>query len=136
MDKKDTILIVDSACDQSMMGASSCKVLSSTSLFYSVDGALTGMTSNKPLQVKNVAVLISDPYSDFKIVAIVNQALFIPDKNHNESLLQPNQARNFGTRIDDCAKHHQSIDGKPGKQCIRVPHQVMCQPTASPTWAW
>ena len=40
---------------------------------------------------------------------------------HQEALLQPNQARDFGTIVDDCAKIHTGTDGKPGGQYIRVP---------------
>ena len=122
---KDNILIIDSACDQSMVGSGQCHVMSSTNLFYNVDGALAGMYSSTPLQVKNVAVLITNPYTQDKIIGVINQALFIPDTSHHEALLQPNQARSFGTKIDDCAKHHFNIDGKPGKQCIKVPgHEI------------
>ena len=79
-----------------------------------------GMHSEKPLQVANVATLIVNPYTKDKIVIILNQSLLIQDSDHREGLLQPNQARSFGTAIDDCSRHHLGVDGKPGTQSIRV----------------
>ena len=83
------------------------------------------MHSEKPLQVANVATLIVNPYTKDKIIAVLNQSLLIQDPNHKEGLLQPNQARAFGTAIDDCSRHHLGVDGKPGRQCIKVPdHKI------------
>ena len=80
-----------------------------------------GMHSVKPLQVANVAVLIVNPYNNEKFVAVLNQSLLITDENHREGLLQPNQARAFGTAIDDCSRQHLGVDGKPGTQSMKVP---------------
>ena len=79
------------------------------------------MQSPTPLQVNNVAVLITDPYSNLKYVAIINQALSVDNPSHHEGLLQPHQAQAFGTTIDDCSIHHKTVGGTPGKQCICVP---------------
>ena len=70
-------------------------------------------------------MLITDPYSNDKIVGIINQALHIEDDNQLESLLQPHQARSFGTLIDDVPRHHLGIDGKAGTQCVKVPGHVI-----------
>ena len=110
----DDVMIIDSACDQSMIHSSACLVLSHTSVSFHVDGAMSGMVSQAPLSVKNVAVLVVDPYSSQKVVAIINQALYVDDDTHGESLLQPHQCRQFGTAIDDCAKHHLGVNGEPG----------------------
>ena len=120
-DDGDTIMIIDSACDQSMIPSTCCRVLESTSQYFYVDGAMPGMRSSAPLQVKNVCVLITNPYSNIKLIGIINQALYINDDSHYEALLQPHQARSHGTAVDDCARFHQDSDGNPGKQCIKVP---------------
>ena len=100
-------------------------VLSSTNEWFHVDGALDGMSSGEPLQVKNVAVLVTNPYSHNKIICIINQALYDKSPNQREALLQPHQARSHGTAIDDCASFHLDVTGKPGKQCIRVPDRTI-----------
>ena len=118
---EEHIMVIDSACDQSMVHQHACKVLSYTSEFFNIEGAMEGMASTDPLQVVNAAVKITNPYTKDSIIGIVNQSLLITDKDHHEALLQPNQARQFGTAIDDCAKHHLGVDGRPGQQCIQVP---------------
>ena len=117
----EDIMIIDSACDQSMVHRRACKVLSLTGEYFTVEGAIDGMTNDAPLQVANVAVLVTDPYSKNKLICIINQCLLIDNEKHREALLQPHQARCFGTAIDDCAKHHTGVDGRPGNQCIKVP---------------
>ena len=115
------ILIIDSACDQSMIHISSCRVLKKSSIYFHIGGAMQGIESKEALQVCDVAVLITHPYTNEKVVAIVNQCLLITDNDHFESLLQPHQLRSFGTAIDDCSSHHLGVDGKPGKHCIQTP---------------
>ena len=97
-----------------------CYILNYTSKFFHVDGAINGMSSSTPLQVVNAAVKITDPYGGNSFIAVINQALLIDDDGHVEALLQPHQARDFGTAIDKCAKHHKGVDGKLGKQCIKT----------------
>ena len=89
---------MDSACDQSMISSRSCIILSPTTIYFNVDGAMTGMSSNEPLQVMNVACLVTDPYSGSKLIAVINQALLINDIQHYESLLQPIQCCLFGKK--------------------------------------
>ena len=109
----DHIMIIDSACDQSMVHSSACMVLDYTSEYFRVEGAMSGMTANKPLQVVNAAVKVTNPYDkNDALICIINQALLVVDDNHVEALLQPHQARNFGTAIDECARHHVGVNGK------------------------
>ena len=98
-DPTDHVLVIDSACDQSIIPASACLVLSSTNEYFHVDGALNGMTTGGPLQVKNVTVLVNNPYNNDKIIGIINQALYDRNPHQYEALLQLNQARSHGTAI-------------------------------------
>ena len=108
-----------------MIQASACRVLKKTSLYFYIGGAMQGMKSDDALQVCNVAVLISNPHTGDKVIAIVNQCLLINDPAQHEGLLQPHQLRCFGTAVDDCCKHHLGVDGKPGKQCVKTPEAVI-----------
>ena len=100
-------------------------VLSSTNQYYHVDGALSGMQSATPLQVKNVAVLVHNPYNNDKIICIISQVLYDSNPNQHEALLQPHQYRSYGTAINDCAVFCYDTNGNPGTQCIRVPdHKI------------
>ena len=69
----------------------------------------------------DAAVLITNPYNNNKIIGVLNQSLLFCDEKCTESLLQPHQARCFGTVIDDCCKHHLSAGSKPGTQAVQVP---------------
>ena len=90
-----------------------------------MNGVMSNMRSEDALQVVDVAILITNPYTNNKIIGILNQSLLLRDENCIESLLQPHQARCFGTVIDDCCKHHMSTGGKPGTQSIQVPgHEI------------
>ena len=119
------ILIVDGACDQSIVHTSVCLILNTTSEYFHVGGAIQGMETETALQVGNAAVLVTNPYTKEKWVAVINQCLLLDNAEHREALLQPHQARCFGTAIDDCAKHHIGVDGKPGKQCIVTPEATI-----------
>ena len=114
-------MIIDNACDQSILHSDVCVVLSKSNVFYYVDGAMPDMHSSEPLQVVNAVTLVSDPYSGNKWLCVVNQCLLLHDNSHREALLQPNQARDFGTIVDDCARIHMGPNGRPGGQFIQVP---------------
>ena len=124
-ESNDKVLVMDSGCDQSMIHSSVCHVLSFTNQYFQINGVMSGMKSEEALQVVDAAVLITNPYNNNKFIGIVNQALLLCDENCTESLLQPHQARCFGTVIDDCCKHHYSTGGKPGTQSIQVPGHVI-----------
>ena len=113
-DRDDKVLVIDinSECDQSMIHSSACHVLNFTSQYFQINGVMSDMRSNEALQVVNAAVLITNPYTKYKLIGIINQSLLLCDVNCTESLLQPHQARCFGTVIDDCCKHHMSTGGK------------------------
>ena len=104
-----------------MVQESACWILQRTSEYFLVEGAMPGMKEEEPMQVVNVAVLVTNPYSNEKVICVINQCLLITDGSHREGLLQPHQARSFGTAIDDCSRHHLGVDGRPGNQCIQVP---------------
>ena len=124
-DSSDHVLVIDSGCDQTMIHSSVCHVLSFTNQYFKINGVMSTMKSESNLQVVNAAVLITNPYNKIKIIGVINQSLLFCDENCSESLLQPHQARCFGTVIDDCCKHHLSTDGKPGTQAIHVPgHKI------------
>ena len=124
-DRGDNVLVIDSGCDQSMIHSSACHVLNFTSQYFQINGVMSDMQSNEALQVVNAAVLITNSYTKNKLIGILNQSLLLCDVNCTESLLQPHQARCFGTVIDDCCKYHMSTGGKPGTQSIQVPgHEI------------
>ena len=95
-DPHDHILIIYSACNQSMLGSSSRNFSSATFQYIHVDGVILGVQFTVLLQVKTVAILINSPYSGSKIITIINYILYIPDDAHFKSFLQStNQTRSF-----------------------------------------
>ena len=51
---------------------------------------------------------------------VVNQALLDTDPSQSEALFQPHQLRAHGTIVDETAVRHRGVDGRPGRQLIRV----------------
>lgn len=60
------ILIVDGTCDQSIIHALACQVIQQSSQYFHVGGAIHGMESDIALQVCDVVVLITHPYTGNK----------------------------------------------------------------------
>ena len=96
------ILIIDSACDQSIIAANSFVVLSRSGMMFYVDGALNGrMEFDIPLEVVDDVTMLT--MSDgSKLILQMNQSLLNSCPTQYESLLQPHQCRAHGVRIDDC----------------------------------
>lgn len=136
-DSSDKILVIDSACYQSMIHSSACHVLNFTSQYFKRNSVMSSMRSDDALKVVNAAILITNPYNNNKIIGILNQSLLLRDENCTESLLQPHQARCFGTVINDCCKHHMSTGKKAGTQSIYVPgHQIPLMFDGWKTYLW
>ena len=113
------ILIVDSACDQSIIN-SSFQLLSRSGLYYSLEGALQDrMKCETALEIVDGATKVTDKRGA-SFLLVVNQALYDDHKDQKESLLQPHQARAHGVAVDDCSRLHRGVDGEPGSQCIQA----------------
>jgi len=110
----ENILIIDSACDQSIVSNSSFVVEHYTGVFYGVDGALPSMKSRKPLEVVNSCITCCTLNDKSKVLLELNQCLLDSCSNQNESLLQPHQARAYGVVVNDVASRHLATDNKQG----------------------
>lgn len=118
--KNKPILIIDSACDQSLMSVLSCRILSKLGIFYQIHGAMQGMRSRNRVELCNVCSLASCSDGS-KFILVINQALVDYDSNQFESLLQPHQVHDNGIVIDDIAKRHcTNYDGNYGTQSIHL----------------
>ena len=105
----ENILIIDSACYQSIISDSAFIVVSRSGNFYHVNGALSGrMDSETVLEVIN-AVTKDTTKDGFSYILQLNQSLLELCSSQRESLLQPHQSRAHGDLIDDCPSHHKTI---------------------------
>ena len=119
-DSSDTLIIIDSGCDQSIINKKSFSILSKSGTYYHVNGALADrMTTSEPLQVVNGATKVTTKNGE-KYILVINQALLDTSEQQLEALLQPHQCRAHGVCVDDCATRHKHIDGSNGGQCIQV----------------
>ena len=116
----ESVLIVDSGCDQSIISVSSFVVGCHTGIKYSVDGALDDMKSKAPLEVVNRCVTCCTLTTSKKILLELNQCLLDLSPNQSESLLQPHQARAHGVIVNDVAKRHLATDKRQGAQNLVV----------------
>ena len=118
--KDQNILIIDSACDQSIINSQAFVVLSQSGTYFYVNGAMQGMQSENAYEVVNGATLAT--FKDgSKRILIINQALYDPHPRQIEALLQPHQSRAHGCIVDDCSKHHLKANNKRGTQSINTP---------------
>ena len=116
----EDILIIDSACDQSIITLSVFVVLSRSGKFYYVNGALSGrMQAETPLEVVDAVTKITLSNGKSYILQM-NQSLLDSSPDQKESLLQPHQSRAHGVLIDDCPIQHRRIDGSSGTQCVQI----------------
>ena len=115
----ENVLIIDNGCDQSIINVNSFLVETYTGIFYSVGGALCTMHSSK-LELVNDAYTLTTLPDNSKCILKINQAFLDTDPSQSEALLQPHQARAFGTIVDDCAHRHRGRDGSSGGQCLIV----------------
>ena len=121
----ENILIIDSACDQSIVSNSSFVVEHYTGVFYGVDGALPSMKSRKPLEVVNSCITCCTLNDKSKVLLVLNQCLLDSCSNQNESLLQPHQARAYGVVVNDVASRHLATDNKQGLQNLIVDGKIL-----------
>lgn len=113
-------MIIDSACDQSIINDIAFDIRSTTGHYFYVDGALADrMNSTTALQVGTGATLVTLK-DDTKFILVIHQALIDTCPSQKEALLQPHQCRAHGTAVDDVASRHSHVDGSPGGQCIQV----------------
>ena len=118
------ILIIDSACDQSIINSNAFTVLSRSGTYYYLNGATQGMKSDTAHEVVNGATLAT--FKDgSKRIMVINQALYDTHPNQVEALLQPHQARAHGCIVDDCSMYHLKDAGKAGEQCIKTPNDKL-----------
>ena len=116
----NNILIIDSACDQSIISDSAFVVLSPSGTYFHINGALSGrMESETALEVVDAVTKVTLKDGSSYILQL-NQSLIDLCSSQRESLLQPHQARAHGVMIDDCPTHHKTITGTPGSQRIKV----------------
>lgn len=118
--KDQHILIIDSACDQSIISKNAFTILSQSGTYFYVRGAMAGMESDNACEVVNGATLATFEDGSKKIL-IVNQALYDSHHEQRESLLQPNQSRAHGCIVDDVSKYYLKSKGKRGSQSIQTP---------------
>ena len=117
----ECILIIDSACDQSIISLSSFVIGQFTGIKYNVHGALEDMKSSEQLEVVNRCVTCCTiPNTKIKILLELNQCLLDRSKSQLESLLQPHQARAYGVIVNDVARRHVATENKQGAQNIIV----------------
>ena len=100
------ILIIDSACDQSIINDSAFVILSRLGTFYHVNEALSGhMEPETALEVVDAVTKVTLKNGSCYILYL-NQALMNLCPSQRKSLLQPHQSRAHGVLIDDCPLHH------------------------------
>lgn len=118
-------MIIDSACDQSIINTVAFDIISKTGSSFQVDGALAErMKSTTALQVGTGATLVTLK-DNSKFILVIHQALINTCQNQTEALLQPHQCRSHGVAVDDCSHRHVHVDGSPGDQCIQcVEHRI------------
>ena len=99
----NNILIIDSACDQSIIAENSCVVLSRSGMMFYVDGALNGrMESDVPLEVVDAVTMLTMSNGS-NIILQMNQSLLDSCPTQYESLLQPHQYALHEPGIDEVA---------------------------------
>ena len=114
------ILIIDSACDQSIITSNAFITLSRSGQYFHVNGALSGrMESDVALEVVDAVSKITLSNGSVFILQM-NQSLLDTCPQQMESLLQPHQSRAHGVLIDDCPFHHKRIDGCHGTQSVQI----------------
>ena len=97
------IFLCDSGADQCMLSAHHFMVISETDEFYEVHGCMQSMHSGNALRVVTAGSIAVLP-GGRRVALIVNQGLFNPDESHKESLLQPQQIRDYNFIVDDVPK--------------------------------
>ena len=117
----ESILIIDSACDQSIISLSSFVIGQFTGIRYGIHGALENMKSSEQLEVVNRCVTCCTlANTKEKVLLELNQCLLDRSNSQLESLLQPHQARAYGVIVNDVARRHVATENKQGAQNIIV----------------
>jgi len=116
----DSIAVIDSGCDQSIINIKCFVIVSRSGRSYYVNGPLQGrMTSGSPMEVvSGICKVVLHDKSSYLLV--VNQALLDSDPAQSEALFQPHQLRAHGTIVDETAARHRGADGHCGRQMIKV----------------
>ena len=108
-------MIIDSACNQTIINADSFHIISKSGHFFYVHGALADrMKSSTALDVSGGACLIDLGYGP-KLILTVHQSLIDTNSNQVDSLFQPHKCRPHGVANNDCAKRHHHINGSRGE---------------------
>ena len=102
----ESILVVDSGCDQSIVSNLVFKIGCRTGVFFDVNGALSGMKGDLPLEVVNNCITTCVLPNKIRVLLVINQALLDLNPANLESLLQPHQARAYGVVVNDVASRH------------------------------
>ncbi len=105
------ILIVDGAADISCVGKGF------SILFLTGEKTTIGMARAKSeastLDIVTAATVVIDPTTSINVILKINQAVYIPDMELNNSLLHMDQAQNHNIIINDLAKCYHDSEGKP-----------------------
>ena len=112
----ESILVVDSGCDQSIVSNLVFKIGCRTGVFFDVNGALSGMKGELPLEVVNNCITTCVLPNKIRVLLVINQALLDLNPTNLESLLQPHQARAYGVVVNDVAARHLATKQKQGCQ--------------------
>ena len=94
----ENVLIMDNGCDQSIININAFLISTHLGVYYTVGGALQGMHSSD-LELVNNAYTLVPQESGNHIILRINQAFLDSNQSQFEALLQPHQARAFGSAI-------------------------------------
>ena len=120
-DSNDCILLDDSGADQCIINLNSFQVFSRTGIYFDVGGATNDMSSAEPLELVDEAYTLATMEDGQKVIFRVNQAFCDTDPSQREALLATHQVRDNGISLDNCAKRHIHVNGRPGTQCVITP---------------
>ena len=107
---EEIILVIDNGCDQSIIGIDFFLIQDFSSIHYNVGRVLNTINSSTLELISKVFNLVSLPNND-EIIFQINQAFLDRDPLQTETLLQPYQARSFGTIVDNCTWRYISSAG-------------------------
>ena len=84
---RDSIMVIDSGCDQSIINYNSFVVKSYTGVYFNVGSAVNTSNSCSKLEIVNDAYTVVNLPKGLKYLAKFNQVLLDPDKGQVEALL-------------------------------------------------
>jgi hypothetical protein len=118
----DSIAVIDSGCNQSIINIKCFVIVSRSGRSYYVNGPLQGHMSSMEVVSGICKVILPDNSSH---LLVVHQALLDPDPAQSEALFHPNQLRAHGMIVDETVAHHRGVDGHCGCQMIKVGDVVL-----------